>query len=51
MNPNDYLTFTGGVRIPPVIYGTSEAYMRDDLAITGFKLTATECKAIEALLC
>jgi diketogulonate reductase-like aldo/keto reductase len=51
MNPNDYLTFSGGVRIPPVIYGTSETHMRDDLAITDFELTTTECKAIEALLC
>ena len=51
MNPKDYLTSTVGVRIPPVIYGTSEAHMRDDLAITDFELTVAECKAIEALLC
>ena len=37
--------------IIPLTGTTSEAHMRDDLAITDFELTAAECKAIEALLC
>jgi diketogulonate reductase-like aldo/keto reductase len=36
--------------IIPLTGTTSEAHMRDDLAITDFELTTTECKAIEALL-
>ena len=38
------------IGIIPLTGTTSEAHMRDDLAITDFELTGTECQAIEALL-